>query len=160
MKKIVFSLCAVGLLGACQQMCQMHAVPLKECVASKTIAFPSTPVTAPVADASQLAYGVWGAAMLNSGSNLNTFINSLKDELRRRGWKIVVAGITGRGGERNSVNSGAAFTVVGLETANSTNLSVVENVTGQEVLLIRGCSMWGLEEKAKDAADALERLVK
>ena len=93
-------------------------------------------------------------------SNSDDFLNNFKNELRMRGWKIVVSGITGRAGDNNSINSGADFTLLGISDANNVNYSVVENKTGEEVLLIRGCAIFGSLRKAKESVDALEKLIK
>lgn len=95
------------------------------------------------------------AATTSPGLFPQSFVEDLKMELRRTGWKLVVSGVTGRAGENASINSGAKYTLLGGESDASANYSVVENKTGEEVMLIRGGWFLSPHNSAKKVAKKL-----
>ena len=143
MKQIILSFMTVGLLGACCRLSQIHNIPVKHTVANYSIAFP-------------LSIDASGQA-----GTIPNYLNALKDELRSRGWKIIVSGVTGRAGANNSINHGADFTVLGVEEGCDFSYSIVQNSTGEEVLITRGQmgAPWCGKTLVKATADELERLV-
>lgn len=72
------------------------------------------------------------------------FLEALKEQFRRFGWRLIVQGVTGRAGETQSINSGAVYTLVCAEGAREllselpVNYVLVENKTGEEVMTYRG----------------------
>ena len=116
MKKLFLAFLAVGLLASCLQ-----AVKLKSITQPKSIAVPSGAATG-------LGFG-------------KPLVEAMKLELRKTGWKIIVSGVTGRGGENASINSGANYTLLGNENETTVSYSIVENRTGEEVFTVYGKTM-------------------
>lgn len=113
MKKLLLTLLSVAMMASC-----MQAHKLKPITMPKSIAVPS-------------------AAATGAGFG-KPFAEALKYELRKTGWKIIVSGVTGRGGENASINSGANYTLLGGEENGSVSYCIVENRTGEEVFTIYG----------------------
>lgn len=160
MKQILLSTLALSVaLSSCSQLQKMPEPTFyKPLNAGRSIAVPVSSSTVGVV----FQGANRGATVTNS-----PFLEALKSELRASGWKLVVQGVTGRSGETNSINSGAAYTLicgeasgvslkslsiiclVGLPAwilqgcppispACTVNCVLVENRTGEEVMVIRG----------------------
>lgn len=97
-------------------------------------------------------------------------LECLKDEMRRRGWKLVVDAENGRSGEHMDDNRAAAFTIFDKETGyykymrngafqatqrGTVNLVLVQNATGEEVMVLRGY-VKDPKETAKKVLDKIE----
>ena len=97
-------------------------------------------------------------------------LECLKDEMRRRGWKLVVDAENGRDGEHMDDNCPAAFTIFDKETGyyrykssgafqqihrGGVNLVLVQNATGEEVMVLRGY-VKDPKETAKKVLDKIE----
>jgi hypothetical protein len=97
-------------------------------------------------------------------------LECLKDEMRKRGWKLVVDAENGREGEHMDNNCPAAFTIFDKESGyyqykpngafhqiqrGGVNLVLVQNSTGEEVMVLRGF-VKNPKETAKKVLDKIE----
>jgi hypothetical protein len=176
MKKLLALLALTSAsLFSCVQ--QNAAVPVfyKPMSGAKSLAVPPTTQTVGV-----VANGAFaGGAVTNSH-----FLEALKQELRARGWRLVVQGVTGRAGATQSINSGAAYTLDISEAPNLScktlvlaivtlpfrifgadvevpqsailNCALIENKTGEEVMLLKGYA-GDVKKLAKEIADAITK---
>ena len=153
MKIKILPLSIVMLLTSCMQQRMPEPVFYKTPSGNKSVAVPISSSTIKV------------NALGNSVTD-SRFLESLKSELRKKNWRLVVQGVTGRSGEHNSINSGSTYTLaceevadvsmqgvltmfIGfpfwiakgcppIHTAAYVNCVLIENKTGEEVMSIRG----------------------
>lgn len=154
---VAFSLIFTSLFVSCAQQAQP--------VFYKNLTTANKSVAVPISSSS-IGVNGFGYSMTDS-----PFLLALKDELRAIGWKIIVQGVTGRAGETNSINSGATYTIISAERAplsfvsagligqaqgGEINLVLVENSTGEEIMVIRG-KVYNAKKLAKQVVQQIQQ---
>ncbi len=139
MKKAIALLALPLLCVACQQHAMPHFYKAPN-LQNRSVAVPLTNKTVSVN---------W----MGAKSTSYPFLECLKEEMRTRGWTLVAEKVTGRTGEHMDINSAAAFTIFDEETGQgrykkdgslqltmkgTVNLVLVENATGEEVMVLQG----------------------
>lgn len=168
--KRILSLALAMAMGftACQQYTPAPTV-YKSMTGEKSVALRRTSVL----------LGMHGEVMPTLNDKM---MMSIKNELRKKGWKITLDGVTGRAGETQSINSGADYTMlyncrvdvnvqgvfnialIGIPVwilrgcpeclRYFVDISVVENKTGEEVVVLQGVS----DDRERTARELVEEM--
>lgn len=174
MKKILSLILAAGVaFSSCQQV-GVNLTTYKPMTDEKSIALKSITSSLMV-------------DLKNGVAHNDEFLDALRTELRQKGWRLIVDGFTGRAGDTQSVNSGAAYTLIYNAAARPNeqaflvlsifgiplwlvqgcpplqdyilNISIVENKTGEEVVVIQGVSK-DAKETARKLAESMDKYTK